>query len=205
MFEQVELNSERWFDLKLLKNEIFKWIKIENKGKKYDFTNYYQISNYGRVKSMGIYHGKTNNYFKKEHILKTNIVKSTGYTSVVLKKEGKGKSFSVHRIVACTFLKNLKRFKQVNHKDGNKLNNMLNNLEWCDASYNIKHAYNNGLKFSKGYSMPKEKNPTAKYTEKQIEEIRKKRENGYKLRELAKEYETYESYICCICKRKFWK
>ena len=89
--------------------------------------------------------------------------------------------------------------------NGNKLDNKVENLEWCTASDNVKHAYENGLKISKGVSLPKEKNPNAKFTEKEINEIRKKRIDGYKLKDLAKEYNTYESYICRICKHQFWK
>lgn len=204
MFEEVEVNSERWFELKNLKNEIWKDLKVIKNNKIYYFKKLYKVSNYGRIKSLGIYHGKTNNFFNKPHILKGRINKG-GYVLYSLCNYGNLENFTAHRIVATTFILNPNNYPEVNHKDGNKLNNKENNLEWCTISYNIKHAYDNGLKFAKGYSLPKEKNPNAKYTEKQIEEIRKKRENGYKLRELAKEYETYESYICCICKRKFWK
>ncbi len=56
------------------------------------------------------------------------------------------KYYLVHRLVAETFIPNPNKFKDVNHKDGNKLNNNVNNLEWCTRSYNLIHAYNNGLK-----------------------------------------------------------
>lgn len=204
MFEQIEVNSERWFDLKKLKNEIWKDLKIKKYNILYTYKKLYKISNYGRIKSLGIYHGKTNNFFEKEHILKARINKF-GYITYSLANYGKTNYISVHRAVAETFIPNPDNKPQVNHIDGNKLNNKVENLEWCTASENVKHAYREGLKISKGMSFPREKNPNSKFTEKEIEEIRKKRKNGYKLKELAKEYNTFESYICRICKYQFWK
>ena len=204
MFENVELNSEKWLSLENLKNEQWKKLKVKKKGKEYNYSNFYEVSNYGRIKSLGIYHGRTNNFFEKPHILKGNINKC-GYILYALSKFGKTEYFTSHRIVASTFIFNLHNLPQVNHKDGNKLNNCVENLEWCSISENIKHAFDNGLKTSRGNSLPKEKNPNAKYTEAQIEEIRKKRKEGCKLKELAKEYKTTESYISNICNYKFWK
>lgn len=69
-----------------------------------------------------------------------------GYVAVLLYKNGKQVYRLVHRLLAQTFLSNPTNLPQVNHKDGNKTNNNLNNLEWCTASQNIKHAFETGLR-----------------------------------------------------------
>lgn len=65
--------------------------------------------------------------------------------SIHLFKDKKGKSFLVHRIVAEAFLSNPKNKPQINHKDGNPLNNHVDNLEWTDFFENMQHAQKNGL------------------------------------------------------------
>ena len=76
---------------------------------------------------------------------KSTEISRRGYKRVSLWKHGKGRHFSVHRLVASAFIPNPSGFEMVNHKDGNKLNNDVSNLEWCDASHNMKHAYKNAL------------------------------------------------------------
>ena len=100
----------------------------------------YQVSNLGRVRSLN-YRGNTN----KEHILKATMTRQ-GYLRIQLSKNGKSKSKFVHRLVAETFIPNIKNKPQINHKDGNKINNNVKNLEWCTCSENVKHAFDNGLK-----------------------------------------------------------
>lgn len=68
-----------------------------------------------------------------------------GYVKVTLCTNGVTKDFSLHRLVASTFIPNPNNLPQVNHIDGNKLNNNVSNLEWCTSSQNIKHAYDNGI------------------------------------------------------------
>jgi hypothetical protein len=69
-----------------------------------------------------------------------------GYPCVVLtSKDGSRKTITVHRIVLSSFTENVDNLPQVNHKDGNKLNNSLDNLEWCSGACNVQHAYDNGL------------------------------------------------------------
>ena len=100
---------------------------------KKNYEGHYQVSNCGRVKSIK---------FGKEKILKQHI--RCGYYIVSLLKNCKSKTYSVHRLVAEAFLeipeelRHLEgtRYLQVNHKDENKLNNSVDNLEWCDAKYN---------------------------------------------------------------------
>lgn len=69
-----------------------------------------------------------------------------GYLQVVLYKDGKMKTCKVHRLVALTYIDNPENKPQVNHKDGNKTNNNVSNLEWVTHGENQKHAYDNGLK-----------------------------------------------------------
>ena len=69
-----------------------------------------------------------------------------GYLNVKLRIDNKSKNVKVHRILAMLFIPNVDNKEQVNHIDGNKYNNNINNLEWCSRSYNMKHAYKLGLK-----------------------------------------------------------
>ena len=84
-------------------------------------------------------------YFNKRKILKQGLMTS-GYKMVTLQKDCKQKSFSIHRLLAIYFLPNPNNLPQVNHIDGNKLNNSLCNLEWCTQSENMQHMYDIGLK-----------------------------------------------------------
>lgn len=82
---------------------------------------------------------------KSNKILKWKYNKANGYYSIILSKQGKTKTFYIHRLVAQTFLDNPYNLPQVNHKDGNKQNNSVENLEWCNQSHNMCHAFDNGL------------------------------------------------------------
>lgn len=79
-------------------------------------------------------------------------ISRNGYARVELWVDGKGRKYLLHRLLAKTFIPNPKNKPQVNHIDGNKLNNNLSNLEWVDQSENQLHAYKNGLQ--KGYKKP---------------------------------------------------
>lgn len=72
-------------------------------------------------------------------------ISEKGYPVVYLSFNGKTKAAKVHRLVAELFVPNPERKKEINHKDGDKLNNKANNLEWCTRSENVKHSYEAGL------------------------------------------------------------
>jgi len=100
----------------------------------------YYVSNYGNVKSVG---GKKNKR-KKYTIMKTQI-NNNGYKFLKLFYNGKHHTFLVHRLVAIAFMGEHEGM-DINHKDGNKLNNRLENLEWCTRKENMKHCTLNGLR-----------------------------------------------------------
>ena len=77
--------------------------------------------------------------------MKSYINKRNGYVYIFLMKDNKSKNFRLHRLVAEAFIPNPENKLQVNHKDGNKLNNNVNNLEWCTHRQNINHAKENNL------------------------------------------------------------
>src|SRR5574343_1086214 len=70
---------------------------------------------------------------------------SRGYEKIILTKNNKSTLFSVHRLVAKMFIPNPENKEFVNHKNGNKLDNRVENLEWCSRSENATHAYKLGL------------------------------------------------------------
>lgn len=114
------------------------------------YERMYQISNYGRIKSLSRFINSCKQYssigyYSKEKIKKQSVSK-TGYYICTLCKNGKTRTFKVHRLIAEAFIDNPNNLPIINHKDGNKLNNSIDNLEWCDYSYNNKEAYRQGLR-----------------------------------------------------------
>lgn len=104
------------------------------------FEGLYQISSFGRVKSLArIIKRNYNNYTVKEKILKLG--ESKGYKQVCLCKDKRIYWKQVHRLVAEAFINNPNNYPCINHKDENPSNNSVTNLEWCTYSYN--NTYNN--------------------------------------------------------------
>lgn len=108
-----------------MKKEIWKDIK--------GYEGLYQVSNFGRVKSLVNNKGQY-----REKIL--NPIIGNGYYRVRLFKNKQNKLYSVHRLVAEAFIPNPDNLPQVNHRDENKLNNSVDNLEWCDNKFNMNYG-----------------------------------------------------------------
>ena len=111
-----------------------KWVDIVG------YENEYQVNQFGQIRTL-----KNSPKCKKFDLLKPQTSKKNGYVYQMLYKKGKQKLLRVHRIVAMAFLPNPNNLPQVNHKDGDKQNNKVDNLEWCMQSDNMLHAYKNGL------------------------------------------------------------
>jgi hypothetical protein len=94
-----------------------------------NYEGYYQASTYGNVRNI-----------KTGIILKPYINKKNGYAYINLSKNGLSKTIRMHRIIALTFVKNKLNKPCINHKDGNKENNCVSNLEWCTQKENVNHA-----------------------------------------------------------------
>ena len=101
------------------------------------YEGLYEVSSYGRVRSLDRYDSR--NCFRKGRIMKQNN-DGRGYMSVQLCLDGKIKKYLVHRLVIQTFILNPDNLPEVNHKDENPGNNNVDNLEWCNHSYNINYG-----------------------------------------------------------------
>lgn len=97
------------------------------------YENLYEVSDQGRVKSIG---------YGKERIMKPQRNK-TCYLMVGLRKNREQKWYLVHRLVAQAFIPNPDNLPQVNHRDEDKTNNFVHNLEWCDRKYNCNYGTRN--------------------------------------------------------------
>ena len=107
-----------------------------------EYEGLYQVSNYGNVKSLA----RNNcNVCLKDRILKYS-KNHQGYKQVALFKKSKQKSFKIHKLVALAFIPNPNNYPCINHIDGNKQNNCVDNLEWCTYSHNNKEAFRLKLK-----------------------------------------------------------
>ena len=122
-----------------------------------------------------------------------------GYLRVNLCKNNKVKDFSIHRLVAMTFLDNPDNYPQVNHKNGIKTDNRVSNLEWCSGSQNTKHAYAIGLHSQQG-----SKHSQAKLSEKQAIEIFRRLDKGESPAEIAKDYPVKRKAICNMKQGRSW-
>lgn len=160
---------------------------------------YYEVSNLGRVRSIS--HVDSMGRMKAGKILKQGFDGKNNYLHVGLGKGGaKRYSKNVHRLVACAFIPNPHGFKEVNHKDENKINNSVDNLEWCNHKYNSNYGSRAGLFHG-------EKNPQSKIGYNCISFIRKNHKScggEYRNCDLAKMFNISEAHVSSIAHRRRW-
>ena len=174
-----------------------KWIPIIG------YETKYELSNYGKVKSIKrLVNGRNlKPVTKKEKIIVTNSLRK-GYKYIELYNDKlERKKFSLHRLIAIHFIPNPNNYPQINHIDGNTLNNSIDNLEWCTASYNVRHALNTGLLVAK----KGEECTQSKLTKQQVKDIYVLKSNGMTSKEISKIYGVCFSTICDIFQGRTWK
>ena len=157
------------------------------------YEGLYKVSNFGRVKSL---------HCGREKLLKAG-VSNTGYANMSLTKTKTKKNFHVHALVAGAFLPNPEGKRELNHIDGNKTNNRVENLEWITGSENTRHAIQNGqLKIKKGSQCR-----FAKLTDEQVRYIRRvyiPRHHEFGQLALARRFNVSSSTIYEIISGKYY-
>lgn len=160
------------------------------------FENY-EVSNLGKVKSLEKKTSFGVNYkIYPETILK-NWIDKKGYCYVDLRNNNKTTRFLVHRLVCFNFLENHENKPQVNHINGIKHDNRVENLEWNTSKENLKHARETGLNNISGVNHYR-----SKLTKEQIIDIRKSNLNQ---RELSEKYKVHQVTISGIVNKKTYK
>lgn len=161
----------------------------------------YEVSSFGSLRSIDrtIIDKLGRPRLQKGRVIKQQTTK-WGYRVGWVSVECQETLLKIHRVVAQAFIPNDASLPQVNHKDGDKTNNCVGNLEWCDATHNVQHAIRTGLKrFHRG-----EKIWIAKVTEDDVRAIRRFRAAGRKLRDLAGQFGLSQSATWAIIQRKSW-
>ncbi len=168
-----------------IRKERWRWVK--------GYEGMYMVSDEGRVMSVprntasGLYCGT---------VLAQRPYRSGRYKAVTLSRNSERRCFSVHRLVAEAFIPNPEGKSQVNHKDGNKNNNVLSNLEWVTASENVLHSYRFLPRKSFSHFHPK------KLTWQQVKEIRESKGTACSV---AKRYGISDVMVLKIRKGECWK
>lgn len=163
-----------------------------------DYEGHYQVSNLGRVRSLDRYVKVSNHQvFKKGKILSQ--CNTNGYLSLCLRKDGKAKTIKVHIIVANHFIPSVEGKIFVNHKNGIKSDNNVNNLEWVTPKENSQHASETGL-LKKGSD-----HHSSILTEDDVMYIRSTYKKGeVTQQQLADEFGVCRAHIGAIILRKRW-
>lgn len=168
------------------------------------YEGYYQVSNLGAARSVTRKVWRSDSKWGHGYLTQLSgrrlscVQKDNGYFVVTLSLHGKHRTHYIHRLIADAFLENPNSLPEVNHKDGNKSNNHIGNLEWCSHKENAVHAWENGLAAT---PPPQKKKPVAKITgDGNVVETYPS------IQEAAQEHggKCYESRIseCCLGKRK---
>ena len=131
--------------------------------------------------------------------VKSQYISSTGYMMITISKNNKSMPCRVHRLLANNFIDNPYNLREVNHIDGNKLNNDLSNLEWVNHLDNMRQAFRTGLANNSN-----EKNGMAKLTKELVAEIKEKLNQGTSQYKIAKQYNVSRSAILKIKLKKTW-
>lgn len=149
----------------------------------------YEASDQGNIKS-----------FRNGIERNLTLTSDNGYLRVGLCRKGFVKHLRVHRLVAESFLPNPENKPCINHKDGNKLNNHISNLEWCTHKENMRHAFKTGLK----KSLRGSKCYFSKLNENKVSVIKIMIYDGYSNRQIAKKMKVNRSTISRIRSNKAW-
>lgn len=169
------------------------WVSI------FGYPKYY-ISNKGRIK---VYPEKANQHTWKnlsDGMLLKTVLKNSGYLKADIYDGSKKKTFMIHRLVAIHFNPNPGNLPEVNHNDGDKLNNISDNLSWSSSSNNMIHAYKNRLANREGT-----RNCSAKLTEGDVIQIRALYKSGnHSVTQLAKAYGISGETARQVVNRKSW-
>ena len=152
----------------------------------------YEVSNTGRVRSCS---------GRNAGLIHSGAICSKGYKRVCLYKDGKQRIFRVHRLVAKAFIENSDNLPQVNHKDCDKLNNHIDNLEWCDNQYNHNHKMKNGL----NVTLKGSRHGMAKINEDDVREIKHLLSVGYSHNEISNLMGVNTGTVSMIKNGKQWK
>lgn len=111
-----------------------------------DYEGRYQVSSFARIRSLVTSDNQRRVTLRKTPLIRKLNINTDGYLRVSFSVDGVKTSPEIHRMVAKAFVPNPLNLPEVNHKDGNKLNSLPDNLEWTNRSGNVKHAYDNDLK-----------------------------------------------------------
>lgn len=169
------------------------------------FEGEYEVSNCGRVKTKSRPLRYVHAVTREEHVriseerLLLIYINGANYKFVQLYKNKKSKNYTIHSLVAMTFLEKKEGDECVNHIDGNKHNNRVDNLEWCTNAYNHEHATRTGLKPS-GSRMA-----NAVLNEKAVLAIRSMIEDGISHTKISKWFDVSRATISLIHEGKTWK
>lgn len=156
----------------------------------------HEVSNGGRVRSVERLDSLGRRWAGRElRQAGTN----SGYRMVTLCANGHVRPRTVHRIVAEAFCSGASPGLQVNHINGDKVDNRACNLEWCTQTENIQHSVAIGARFYKG-----DRCPSAKLTEAKVKEIRRRRSDGESLASLAREYGVSETGLSSAATGRTW-
>lgn len=168
-----------------------------------EYEGLYQVSNKGKIKRLaGKCLTKAGKYRNISENILTCFSNKTRYNYLYVNLNNNGlKQFRLHRLVALHFIPNPDNLPEVNHIDGNKNNNTVENLEWCSNLENIRHSFKIGThKIRTG-----EQAPNSKLTLEQVIEIKERLKNKEYGRRVAKDYNISEGMISLIKNKKYWK
>lgn len=165
------------------------------------FEGLYQISNHGRIKSLSWVqkHSSGKFFTKRVRVRKFNPPATNRYHTVLLATPAGPASYQMHRLIASAFIPNTQNKPFINHINGKKNDNRIENLEWCTRSENTIHSFATGLQSNKG-----ENHPQAILTDDDVREIRSRYANGESSWKIFKSLNMSYTNVKDIIARRTW-
>ena len=170
------------------------------------YEGIYDVSSKGRIRRI---HSPNGHHKETLYGILEPVINRYGYHRITLSKNNIRINYSVHRLVALAFIENPNNKPFINHIDGNKVNNTVENLEWCTSGENNRHAFATGLNRYHPEFLPSlrgEDNPKSILTEKAVREIKELlKTKQYTQHEIGRMYGVSNYAICDIKRGKSWK